>query len=180
MKLRLSHSLMYAWERGEPDRVVQMYFRMKSPTTPQMQAGTDMHKEISQYIVKNKELPPWLAPFKLNNPEPDKQVIVSYNELFDLKGLFDCYDEGDIHEFKSGRTDSLEYLRQDQIPFYFLLAELSELPAKRAFLFHYNQYDKRSDWAMLWNSPDVVERARNRIDTIGPEIYEFFKSEGLV
>ena len=117
---------------------------------------------------------------QLKNPVPDHEVIVSYNELFDLKGIYDCLDEDTVHEFKTGVMTSSEYANADQIPFYFLLDELTEGRLNQAYLIHYNQYLKKNDFVKIWKSNRLIEKARNLIESIGPEIWMFFNQQGLI
>lgn len=180
MKLRLSYSLLQTWQRGDVDRAVQMYFRMDSPTTRQLEEGKEMHKEISSHIELHRRLPDYMPQIPLSNPLPEKEVIVSYNELFDLKAIFDCLDGDTLHEYKSGVSTSSDYANQDQIPFYFLVDGMTSQSLKKAYLIHHNQYTKKNDFVLVWKSDRLLERARNLIDSMGPEIYAHFKKEGLI
>lgn len=180
MKLRLSYSLLQTWQRGETDRAIAMYHRLMTPSTPQMEEGKEIHREISQHILTFKRLPDYMPQIQLKNPVPDHEVIVSYNELFDLKGIYDCLDEDTVHEFKTGVMTSSEYANADQIPFYFLLDELTEGRLNQAYLIHYNQYLKKNDFVKIWKSNRLIEKARNLIESIGPEIWMFFNQQGLI
>ena len=179
-KIRLSFSLLNLWSMGKTDQAVSTYFHLDTQKSPQMIAGSEFHKKMSRYILKNKAFPEWFSRLKLTNPVPDREIIVKYNEMFDLKSLYDCLDVGDLHEFKTGISDSLDYAGELQIPFYFLTAKIASIPIEKAYITHYNQYEKTSDFTIIWNSERMIEKAVNLIQTLGPEIYEFFLKEGLI
>ena len=180
MKLRLSYSLLSTWQRGEIDRAVQMYFRIQAPSTPQLDDGRAIHKEISQHILTFKKLPEYMPQIPLNDPKPDYEVVVPYNDLFDLKGVYDCLDDDTVHEFKTGVMSSVDYANMDQIPFYFLIDEMTENQLQQAYLIHYNQYLKKNDFVKIWKSQRLINKAKNLVDSVGPEIYAHFQKEGLV
>lgn len=179
-KLRLSYTLLSLWYRGDVDAAVQTYFHMERPITEQMEEGKEIHNQIAEHIEKKGQFPDWFFPVELENPEPEKEVVVSYNEYFDLKCYMDCLDNGILYEYKTGVTDSLEWARSDQLPLYFLIAELGGLTVVSGYLIHYNQYLKEVDFAIVHNTQSKRDRARELIDSAGPEIYEYFVTEGLI
>ena len=181
-KLRLSWSLCNLWHRGEIDNAVQAYFHIDRPITRQMKEGKELHDKVGQYIQRHTAFPKWFFDYKLETPESEKEVVVSYNEYFDLKGYFDCYDSTTktLFEFKTGKTDSLTWSRSWQIPIYFLLGELKGLEIQSAFLIRYNQYIKETDFCIVHNSKELRDSARNFIDSNAVEIREFFLINGLI
>ena len=182
-KLRLSYSLLNIWGRGDVDGAVQTYFHLNKPATRQMKEGRRIHKDIADHVEKFNTFPEWLNfKYDLALPESEKEVVAEYNEMFDLKGFFDCYDTVDktVFEYKSGVSDSLEWARTDQLPFYFLIAELLGLEIDRGILIHFNQYTESTDFCIVHNSSSKRERARNLIDSEGPSIYDFFDKQGFI
>lgn len=179
-KIRLSYSLLSCWERGDVDGAVAQYFHLDRPGTEAMDNGRRVHKEIEEHIRKYNTFPDWFFKYDLTLPETEKEVVVSYNELFDLKGVFDCLDTPNktLFEFKTGNSDSLEWARTWQIPIYFLLADLNKMDVEKALLIRNN--GKQSDYCIVHNSERLREVARNVIDSIGPEIHEYFLKEGLI
>lgn len=179
-RLRLSYSLLSTWERGEIERAVQMYFHMDTPSSPQMDDGKRIHDLIEKHILKHKKLPDWLPDIKLKDPKPEEVMVVEYNDLFDLKVRLDCLDGDTILEYKTGVSSSMDYANTGQIPFYFLVSELNKVPVNQAYIIHHNQYSKTNDFTKIYNSRRIVERAKNLVDSLGPEIYEHFNREGLI
>jgi len=185
MKLRLSYSLLSQWARGEVDQAIQTYFHMKSTPNKYMIDGRRLHEEIQKPIEEKGQFPDWFFDIKnfegsFKHPENEKVVVASYNDIFDVKCIIDTYDSGVGFEYKTGVSNSLEWSRKAQIPFYFLVCELAELPIEKMYLMRWNQYLKEKDYIIYWNSKLARDYARDYIDSYGYEIYEFFKKEGLI
>ena len=181
-KIRLSHTLLSLWERGDYNAAVETYFHLDREITPQMKDGRRIHEEIADHIQKYNIFPEWFFDHRLHVPEVEKELVVPYNEWFDLKCFIDCYDSvpQDIFEYKTGVSDSLTWARTYQLPLYFLISELAGMHVNRGFLIHHNQYKKETDFVIVHNTEGKRDKARNFIDSVGPEIYTFFEKEGLV
>ena len=180
-KMRLSYSLLQSWMRGNPSESVECYFRLeKTGLNRAMEDGKRIHKEIADHITKHRSLPDILPNFKLLAPLPEKELIVSYNEMFDIKIIADCLDTPIIYEWKTGSQDSIDWARTYQLPLYFLVCGMSGIKVDTAFLAHYNQKTKEKDFVIVHNSPSKIEEAKNLIDSIGYEIREYFLLQGLI
>jgi hypothetical protein len=183
-KLRASYSILDAWERGKTDDVVDMYFKLgeRKPTRA-MEEGLKIHSEVEDYVTTYNSFPTWLFAGE-GGPimETEKKIVVPYNELIDLVGVIDCLDLSNktMYEFKTGVQTSTDYVRSHQIPLYFLLCNLSKIEIEKAYLLHYNQHTESKDFTLVWNSEEQLEKARNYIDSVAPEIYYFFKDQGLI
>lgn len=180
--MRLSYTLLYLWDRGLVDDAVSTYFHLDKETTPQMEAGKKLHEEIAEHVTMYNTFPDWFANHELKMPETEKEVIVEYNEMFDLKCYMDLYDSvtNTLFEYKSGVSDSLSWARTWQIPIYFLIAELANIKVDSAYLIHHDQYKKETDWCVVHNNKTKRDMARNIIDSLGPDIYYYFEKEGLL
>ena len=179
-KLRISFSLISAWLEGDTDRAIATYFHIDKPKSKAMTDGSDIHDQIAKYIEENKKLPPYMPQLPLNNPKSEVYHKVSYNEKFDLSAKFDLEDLPIIGEWKTGVSDSLEWSRTIQIPFYFLVGELAGLNIQKAYLAHFNQHTHTNDWLIEWNNKTAIDSAKNIIDTIGIEIWDHFTNQGLL
>jgi len=179
-KLRISYTLLDLWSKGKTDQAIATYFHLPTPTNEAMRYGRAKHEEVAEVIEKTGQLPGWLSHIKLNAPQPEKKYIVEYNEHFDVSAILDCLDVPRLYEFKFSTSDSLEWAGKGQIPFYFLVAELAGLKIDKAFLIRYDKSTKKSDFTIVWNSPDKVERAKNMIDSLAPEILDHFIAQGLL
>ena len=182
-KFRVSYSLLDTWERGKPDDVIDMYFKLglRQPTKA-MEDGKRIHEEIEDHITMYNCFPTYLFEGGLTLPEPEKKLEVSYNDMFDLVGVIDCIDyvSKTMYEFKTGVQNSTDYARSHQIPLYFLLCDMSYIEVEKAYIIHYNQHTDNKDFTIVWNGKDKLDQARNYVDSVAPEIYYFFQSEGLI
>lgn len=182
-KIRLSYTLLHLWDRGDVDGAVQTYFHMDRPTTRQMEEGKRIHEDIAEHVMTYNTLPDWLNfPYELKIPEAEKEVIAEYNSIIDIKGLFDLYEPGDevLFEWKSGVSDSLEHARTWQLPLYFFLSELAQVPVRYAHLVHFDQYKNETDHCVVHNTKSKREYAKNIVDSLGPEIHRFFNEQRLI
>ena len=179
-KLRVSYSLLSTWAKGRVDDAVALYFHMDRPTSKAMEEGKRIHNEIAEFTRNTGKLPPYLPNITLDKPLPENKIVVSYNEQFDLVAVIDCLDSPNLIEYKTGFRNSLHWSNTKQVPFYFFVCELAGLGIERGDLIHYNQFTKNSDFVRIWNNDSLQEEARNYIDSLAPEIYDFFIKEGLL
>jgi hypothetical protein len=179
-KLRLSYSLLVCWDRGDVQGAMDMYLHKDVPVSDAAKNGRRVHEELSEYINKNKSLPEWFFKYELKDPETDKVLVASYNDQFDLKGIYDCLDipTKTLFEFKTGKSDSLEWSRTWQLPIYFLLAELNNIDIEKEIVIRND--GKESDYTVVHNSERLRVEARNIIERYGPEILNHFMNEGLL
>lgn len=178
-KLRVSYSLLNAWEKGKTDDAVALYCHLPSMVNKAMLDGRAIHEEVSR-LLKDNKTPKWMNNIKFKNPKSELKMIVPYNELFDISAIFDILDEPLLYEIKTGGTSSMDWLGEMQIPMYFLVAEIAKIKIDSAHLIHYNQKTNETDLAIYHNSKFVRDTARNWIDSLAYEIYEFFSKEGLI
>ena len=62
---------------------------------------------------------------------------------------------------------------------YFLGLDLAKIPVDRAIINHYNQHTDTLDRTLVWKSPQEIERAKNFICTLAPEIETYFTENGI-
>lgn len=178
-KLRVSYSLLSLWSSGRHEEAISLYLHKPLPKTKAMQFGSEFHKKLEDAISMHKRIKLGKSTFEFKNPEPEKRIVTPFNDRWDMSGMIDCYDEGTIYEFKSGVISSTDYSNGYQIPFYFLMCVRNDLVAKEAYIIHYNQHEKKADWTKVWNNKEQMEKAENYIDSLAPEIEEYFLSEGV-
>lgn len=184
-KLRISYSLLSQWEKGDIGGAINVFkyenFGIETDGTPAMMEGKRYHDEISKHIETYNCLPDYMGTnLTFTVPKTEHLVTVPYNEICDLGGRFDCLEEPILYEWKTGVSDSLEWARTWQLPIYFLICELAGINVDLAYLVRYNQYEKKSDYCIVHNTKKKRDDARNRIDSLAPEIVEYFQNEGLI
>lgn len=167
---------------GDKEGAIETYLRFDKPVSKAMQRGSDFDKYCKDYIAKNKKLPPELGGGKLSSaPLPGHQITVPYNDMLDLKVEYDCLDDMDIIEIKNSTySDSAEFANTLQLPIYFLASELQGLGYKTAKLYRYDPSRKEYDMTIIYRNKRILDKAKEAIEKYGPEIYEYFKSEGIL
>lgn len=186
MSLRLSYSLLNCWKNGGREEAIDLYLRIPKVPTFKMKRGTSFDKYVEDFVNEHKMFPPQLGSRKLENPEcKHRLTVIRYTDKFDLVGEADVIDGPDLFEIKCGDTrDSAEYLGDGQINFYFFLGALSKGDAfsqlKRGWLYRYDPTFDKFDTSVLLNSESAVQKTENMIEKYGNQIYDYFKSEGIL
>lgn len=176
MKIRLSYTILKFWEKNRLEDIVKEITGEEIEKNEDMKRGYEFDLMVQEVVKKEKRLPKELGGLKLNNPEIQKKIEVPYNELADLVGVYDIYDKPVIYEIKSSKFSSSDFLNDYQLDFYLLLAELSKLKVEKAILYRYDYLEKDYDKAILYNNKRSIEKIKNRIDSLLPEIYNFINS----
>lgn len=167
--------------QGKHEKSIECYLRLtdKNPS-PALEAGRRIHGEVAAYINEHKSFPEYLPSIPLRNPVTEESHIISFSDFFDFKGIFDVRDEDMLYELKTGVQDSLEWASTYQLPLYFVICQVKHIPIERAYLIHFNQYTRTHDFCIVHNTHTARKRAINLIESIGPEIYDYFQKEGVL
>jgi len=178
-RLVISFSLLTLWNSGRWEDAISMYFHKDTKKSRQMSEGLEYHHKWEDSIKKDKTLTVGGCTLKFNSPKCEVKKLVNYSEQFDLSGIFDCIDGETLYEWKTGVASSSEYTNGNQLPFYFLIAKLEGTPIEKGVLMRYNQYEKEADLTVLWNSDEQIEKAKNFIDSLAPDILTYWTDHKL-
>ena len=179
MKLRVSYTLLTLVRRGQWEDAVNFYLHRNPITSQAMEEGIMYDKEITEWVDLYKKLPDEFGGDTLLNPQPQEKIVVSFNEMCDLVIVPDIIDTPILWENKTGVKDSADYANDFQIPMYFLGLDLAKIRVDRAIINHYNQHTDTLDRTLVWKSPQEIERAKNFINTLAPEIHQYFTDNGI-
>ena len=184
--MRLSYSFLSAWDRGDIDNAIALYFHNKGSYSQEserrMNDGILLHEELDRYITKFGNLPDWFSNVKLGKGRTEQKLVARYNDIFELSGMMDYLDteNGVIYDWKFGTTSALDWAGTWQMPLYFLICDLLEIPVKSGRIIRHNQYEKKTDWCVVHNTKSARELIENVIETVGNDAYLFFEREGLL
>lgn len=167
------------WSGGRWEDAINAYFKLESIETRQMRDGKQFHDLWQKEVEGTKCLPQVFGGTKLTNPQTELKKVVELEPWLDLVGIIDTYDEGDVHEYKTGLQNSAAYARDKQIGVYAVLALLSDLPAKRLFIHHYNQYEKVADTSMVWVTEKLLKDTVDWVETTAGEMHQYFLTNNL-
>lgn len=178
MKLRVSHTLLTLVRRGQWEQAVNFYLHRAPMTSQAMEEGIMYDKKITEWVDLYKKLPDEFGGDTLLAPRPQEKIVVPF-EKWDLVIVPDIIDTPILWENKTGIKDSADYSNDFQIPMYFLGLDLAKIPVDRAIINHYNQHTNTLDRTLVWKSPQEIERAKNFICTLAPEIETYFQDNGI-
>lgn len=178
-KIRASYSLLNAWTQGRIDEALLSYFHIRHETPWRYRRGKELDEYSQEYIKNNAKLPQEWGGDPLDDYQIQYKIKLPYNEMCDLVGVFDVYTPGIITELKSGVTSASEYASTLQIPIYLLLAQMSNLPVEYSRIIRYDPTKQTYDRAIIYQSDEAINKARNYIDSIVPEIYQYFEDHDL-
>lgn len=181
-KIRLSYTLIDTWLKGDKDKAIEVYLHIPRPTSAAMERGTMFDKYTKGYVVENKALPPELGGKKMVQPVAPFAMSASYNDLIDLKGEVDVWNSEEFIEVKCAEAmDSAQYLSTLQLPFYFLMAELSfNKVVQYGTVYRFDPAHKKYDTSTLYKTPRVIQKMKDVIDKVGPEMHTYFTDQGII
>lgn len=178
MKLRFSYTLATLWRSGQYQKAIDYYLKKPLPTTPAMDEGKKWDEYCNDYVIKHRELPTEFGGDSLINPRVQEKIVMPFNEICDVVGVFDVVTDSILHENKTGNSkDASDYCQDFQVSMYLML--LGE-KVDRAYINHYNQYSQTTDRALIWNCKEERERGKNFVETLSSEIYDFFMQQGIL
>lgn len=178
-KFRASYSVLSLWQSGRWEDAINAYFKLEAFTTPQMEEGKRFHQEWEEEVKKTGCLPAVFGGAKLSNPDTEMKKVVELEPWLDLVFVIDTYDQGDIHEYKTGVKSSQQYANDKQIGVYAVGCVLSDLPAKRLFIHRYNQYTKEADTSMVWVTEQLLKDTVAWVETTASEMHNYFIENDL-
>lgn len=136
--IRVSYSILSAWERGDYRSACASYLHIEQPTSLAMQTGKIQHEKISKYIQRNKKLPKILGYRHLSNPICENKQEVMINPEIKLVFIPDCVNEETLYEWKFGTTEDpiSRYMRSKQVEVYSLaLSKMNYLTNRAEYLY---------------------------------------------
>lgn len=164
-KIRVSYSILSAFDRGDIVGAVNMYYKVFRPTNIHMEQGIEFHQQWQVYTDKYKKLHPQLSSKNspLIDPRTELKLETDITPEIQFVGVVDCVDEPIIYEYKSGGKPSSEYANGNQIDCYAVLLSKFDIKINKGFYLHYDQIIKETDSAMVWITEDRMKKAEEWI-----------------
>lgn len=176
---RASYSVMDAWQSGNYERAIKMYFKLEDFITPAMADGRTWHKKWEEHVKTTKTMPLEFGGKPLKDPRPEGKKQVHITDWLDLVGVIDCYDKPDIYEWKTGKQSSEVYANSKQAGTYGVLATMSGLYVEKAHIYHYDQYLKTYEMSTVWLTDKLLKDTLNWIETVGGEMHNYLLENKL-
>lgn len=178
-KFRASFSVLDAWRRGDWQMAVEMYFKVCDFETPAMIEGKEYHQKWEKEIKKTGCLPEVFGSHKLENPEVELKIEKKLADWMEMVGVIDCYDNGIIHEFKTGVASSQSYANGMQLGVYALLLKLNGYPVEQGIIHRYNQHTGETEASYVWITKDYMNKALDWVETYASEMHSYLEDNDL-
>jgi len=182
-KLKVSWSILNAWSSGRRDEAIKMLAGIELPKNKFMEEGSRIHDIISS---KKLKLIPEIsdqAIYEDIRPEDHSWVNYFRVEIFDwldLSMVVDVLDSPRIVDWKASTKRSTEHNKM-QIYLYALGTEIATGKKITEGIFAtVKDYDGAiicDDYSVFKINEAKKELAKNYIETIGSEIYDFLGSK---
>ena len=178
--VKLSYSILKAWESGKYEDATAMYLGKPIPTTPYMELGKAKHKLWENYTLKTGELHPELGGGKLKNPivEQKYQKVIPFSDDIQIliRGVIDLETEETLVDYKCGRGTPSSYIDGWQLDLYKLLRPHA---AKGKYIC-FNPYTETVAVGVKFLNERSSEHALNNIITFGGEMIDYLQTNRLL
>lgn len=170
---RASYSILNAWSSGNWQRAIEMYFKLPYEPTPQMIMGSEFHKEWENEINTNKTMPKVFGGMALKDPQTELKIVKQLTDWLELVGVIDCYDDGTIYDWKTGKS------KQNADGFQLKVYQILLPKAKRGEVHHYDQYKKEVNVSMVHLTEKTLEEAIEWVMTFSSEMHHYLEKNNL-
>lgn len=178
-KFRASYSVLNAWQSGQYERAVKMYFKLEEFTTEAMADGKELHKKFEDEVNKTKCLPKIFGGDKLINPKTEFKSVVEIYKWLQLVYVVDLLDAPIIFDYKTGKGSSESAASTKQLGVYGVGCTFDKIKVKKGVILHYDQYSKKIDNSTVWITDSLLNNTFNWIETLSSEIHQYFLQNDL-
>jgi hypothetical protein len=181
--LKLSYSIINAWEQGQYEQAIAYYLGKDFPATPAMELGRVKDQIWTQYAEKNNKLHPELGGDELSNVHSQEklQKIIPFSEEYQIlfRGIpdltYETHADVIITDYKCGLTPASAYVDKWQLDGYKLLIPKATL----GFYLCFNPYSNELTKGVKFLTSKNAENAVEHIITTGGEILDYLLANRL-
>jgi hypothetical protein len=174
-KFRASFSVLSTWESGNWQRAIDQYFKLDKFTTPQMEMGKRLHQEFEKSIKTEGKLPDVFGGHRLTTPQSETKIVIPVSDWMDFVCIPDCVDGDTLYEFKTGAQSATDWANTWQVPIYGYALLANKTPVTQAKLYAYNQYNQQTSMAMIWITPELMQRAVDKMYTLASSMWDYLQ-----
>lgn len=180
-KFRASYSVLRLWEESRWEEAIKLYFHMDRWTSEAQADGKKFHEDWAEEIRRTNCKPAIFGGKKLVKPIVEKKIIVNIHDWLDLSFVMDLYDEGVLTDWKTGVTNSQDYVRMPQIPVYAVGCLLADMPIKKAEIYAFNQHATFEPVSYSFRNitDKVIAEGFEYIETFATEMHNYFLEHNL-
>lgn len=178
MKFRASYSTLNLWSSGNYQRAIEGYFKLRSFTTPAMQAGKEWHNIWESEVNTTGCMPKVFGGQKLIKPKTELKLVKQLDDWLELVGVIDLQhgENGEnLVDYKTGKTTSDSYANSFQPRVYHIL-----IPEATRFEFrHYDHSTKRTDTSIVHLTPTTLNKGIDWVVTYASEMHSHLLKNDL-
>lgn len=178
--IKLSYSILSAWQQGKWEDAVAMYRGKDLPSTPYMELGKTKHKQWEAYTNKTGELHPELGGGKLKNPITERKYskVIPFSDEYQIlfRGVLDLEYDDVLVDYKCGRTMPSNYIDGWQLDAYKLLRPNGRIGKYLCF----NPYSETLAVGVKYLNDGNAEFALENIITYGGELIDYLVANRLI
>lgn len=164
--MRVSYSILAAWERRDYDSAIGMYLGKKIQPTRAMMAGSGWHKEWEEETLRTGKLPAIFGARELKNPETEVKIVKKLTPWLTLSGVMDLRDVPIVFEYKTGHSPAAVWARSKQHLVYQILDPRLTL----AEYFAYNQHINNVTYERVHLTKASLYEGMNWVITLSSEM----------
>lgn len=178
--VKLSHSILKAWENHKFEDAIAYYLGKGVPATPFMELGKVKHQQWADYTQMHKKIHPELGSGDLYNPvvEQKYEKILPFSDDIQIlwRGVIDLEDDGIITDYKCGKSSASQYIDGWQLDSYKLLRP----KATGGQYICFNPYTKKVNVGFKFLNRSNAEHALEKIITLGGELIDYLQTNRLL
>ena len=178
--VKLSYSILHAWETGNWESAVGMYLGKEIPTTPYMELGKVKHQQWADWTENNGTMHPELGDEKLFKPivEQKYEKLIPFSDDIQIliRGIIDLEDRDTIIDYKCGRTTPSAYVKGWQLDLYKLLRPHATIGKYICF----NPYTNKVSVGIKFLDESNAEHALEKIITFGGEMIDYLQANNIL
>ena len=174
-KLRLSHSIMSLWHKGEyADAIEAMKGNWRAPNQ-YMKAGIEFHEQWEKEIEATGKMPAVFGGGQMKDPKTEVKIVRDINDWLVVSGVIDAVDLPRGFEWKTGRSNASSYANGFQHKVYKVLEPRLKLMEFRA----HNQYTGENTVELVHLTDKTFDDGLEWIITIACDIRATIEQMGL-
>lgn len=178
--VKLSYSILHAWEQKRFEDAIAMYLGKELPSTPYMELGKLKHQQWADYTMATGRMHPELGEDTLIKPivEQKYEKRIPFNDDIEIliRGIIDLEHSNILIDYKCGRSTPSSYIEGWQLDLYKLLRPEATLGVYICF----DPYNKTTARGIKYLHKSNAETALENIYTHGGEIIDYLQANKLL
>jgi len=178
--VKLSYSILHAWEMKRFEDAIGMYLGKDIPATPYMELGKLKHQQWADYTQATGKLHQELGTDKLIKPivEQKYQKLIPFSEDIQIlvRGIIDLEHGDTLVDYKCGISTPSSYIDGWQLDLYKLLRPHATLGMYICF----DPYRETTARGIKYLHDSNAERALENIITFGGELIDYLQVNKLL